>query len=316
MGSRILSILVTVLFIGAAAWLLHEGREQLPAAEQIRWVFVAPLLLCASAYALFQGFLLRDVLKPDRIDLGFHEHFGCSVVTTLWNYIFPFSGFAFRGLYLKKVHALDYSRFIGSTSALFMVEIAVFSGLGLLCIALVGFAQLATGYITLLVLGGAFAGSLCIGFIRIPARVLRGSIGNKVGVVLDAVHGLLGRPAVLLATTGWTFGIFAAYAAMYYFSGQLIGIQLPVLATGVFSALTDLALLFRIAPAAAGTFDVSVMYVAAEFGLNLTQGLLLAFMVRLSQLALAFTAGVWFHFSLMKRMSMKSASPAAAGESV
>lgn len=301
--SRIISVVVTLLFVGAAVWLIREGREYIPSPDQIRWIFALPLILAASAYTLFQGLLLRDILRPEGIKLSASEHFGCSVVTTLWNYIFPFSGFAFRGLYLKRVHALEYARFIGSTSALFIVEIAVFSGLGLLSIAFMGFSLLETGYVTLTVLGGAFLGSLLISVLRIRVPTFLGGVGRKVSTVLDAVRDLLGRPSILLATVGWTAAIFLAYAAMYYFSGQLIGMDLPLLATGVFSALTDLALLFRIAPAAAGTYDASVMYVATEFGLNLTQGLLLAFLVRLSQLALAFTAGVWFHFALSRRMA-------------
>lgn len=315
MVSRLVALLVTVLFAAAAVWLFQEGREHIPSADEIRWLFVPPLLAAAAAYALFQGLLLRDILKPDGINLQMSEHFGCSVVTTLWNYIFPFSGFAFRGLYLKKVHAFDYARFIGSTSALFIVEIAVFSGLGLLSIALTGFAELETGYVSLLILGGAFVCTAFIAVVRIRVPAMFGSIGAKIRTVLDAIHDLLKHPAVLLSTMGWTVAIFIAYAAMFCFSGQVIGIEVSVLASGLFSALTDLALLFRIAPAAAGTFDASVMYVATEFGMNLTQGLLLAFMVRLSQLAMAFTAGVWFHFALTRRMSAISESATEAGES-
>jgi len=303
MRSRVISIVVTVLFIVAAVWLIREGREHVPSPDQIRWIFAFPLILAAGAYTLFQGLLLRDILRPEGINLSTAEHFGCSAVTTLWNYIFPFSGFAFRGLYLKRVHALEYARFIGSTSALFIVEIAVFSGLGLLSIAILGFSFLQTGYVTVSVLGGAFLGSLLISVLRIRVPTFLGGIGQKISTVLGAVRDLLGRPSILLATVGWTAAIFLAYASMYYFSGQLIGMELPLLATGVFSALTDLALLFRVAPAAAGTYDASVMYVATEFGLNLTQGLLLAFLVRLSQLAIAFTVGVWFHFALSRRMA-------------
>ena len=311
MYRRLLSIVVTLLFVGAAAWLISEGREHVPSPDQIRWAFLLPLALATVGYAVCQGFLLRDILVPDGLNLSFREHFGCSVVTTLWNYIFPFSGFAFRGIYLKKTHGLEYARFIGSTSALFIVEIAVFSGLGLLCIAVLGFSVLADGFLTLLVLGGAFLGSVFISLVRVPLPGFLGRFGEKIRTVLTAVHGLMRNGRVLLATMAWTGAIFVAYAAMYYFSGKLIGIELPVLATGVFAALTDLALLFRIAPAAAGTYDASVMYAAMEFGLNLTQGLLLAFLVRLSQLVLAFTAGVWFHFALSARMSRAGQ---AAGE--
>ena len=73
---------------------------------------LCPLILAASAYTLFQGLLLRDILRPEGINLSISEHFGCSAVTTLWNYIFPFSGFAFRGIYLKKVHDLDAKYYI------------------------------------------------------------------------------------------------------------------------------------------------------------------------------------------------------------
>lgn len=311
MTSRTISIAVTVLFIGAAVWLIHEGRAYVPSFDQIAWPYVVPLVVAALAYALFQGFLLRDILLPDGIALRSYEHFGCSVVTTLWNYIFPFSGFAFRGLYLKRVHDMDYSRFIGSTSALFIVEILVFSGLGLLCIGLIGFSILETGYVTVSVLIGAFLVSLVVCLLRIRVPGFLGGLGRRVDVVLRGIHGLLAKPPVFLAAAGWTTAIFIAYAAMYFFAARMIGIDLPVLATGVFSALTDLALLFRIAPAAAGTYDASVMYVATEFGLNLTQGLLLAFMVRLSQLVVAFTAGVWFHFALSRRM-MATATGGAA----
>jgi len=303
MLSRWLSILFTLLFVAAAAWLVHEGREFVPSLSQIKWGYGVPLVCAALAYAVFQGFLLRDILQPERIALTASEHFGCSVVTTLWNYIFPFSGFAFRGLYLKRIHGFEYARFIGSTSALFIVEIFVFSALGLLCMALLGFAMLEQGYVTLTVLGGAFAGSLFICIFRIRVPVFLGAIGRKVEGVLDAVYTLLARPAVFFRAVGWTAAIFVAYALMYWFSAAMMDLELPVLATGVFSALTDLALLFRIAPAAAGTYDASVMLVAAEFGFNLTQGLLLAFLVRLSQLSVAFTAGVWFHFVLSRRMA-------------
>lgn len=310
-SSRLVSVAVTVLFIGAAAWLIREGQAYVPSVDQIAWVHVGPLVLAALAYAVFQGLLLRDILVPDGIALRYPEHFGCSVVTTLWNYIFPFSGFAFRGIYLRKVHDMDYTRFIGSTSALFIAEILVFSGLGLLCIGLIGFSMLETGYVTLAVLGVAFLASLVVCLFRIRVPGFLGTPGRKVDGVLQGIHGLLAKPAVFLVAAGWTSAIFVSYAAMYFFAARMIGLDLPSLASGVFSAITDLALLFRIAPAAAGTFDASVMYVGTEFGLNLTQGLLLAFMVRLSQLVVAFTAGVWFHFALSRRMAAKAAGGAA-----
>lgn len=300
--TRQIGVAITVVVVAAIVFVLWRSRSQLPTTDEVRWSSVPYLLIAAGGYVYFQGLLLRDVLAPTGVKLRASEWLGCSTVTMMWNYALPFAGLAFRAVYLSRVHRLALADFVAATSALYLAEFLVFSLLGLVGVWLMMLDGTAPDAAILLLLVAVSAGSLAVTVLRIPMPAFRNRLLRKAADVVTAWYRLRAHPHAFGLVLLWTAVVFGCYAALYLFGAAALGLSLSIGGSAVLSAVTDLALFVRVAPAAAGTYEVSVVYVLREFGMTLAQGLLIALIVRLSQICVLFTAGPWFSALLSRRV--------------
>ena len=71
------------------------------------------------------------------IDLHFFEYFSISIITSIGNIFLPMKGGAgFRAVYLKSRYDFDYSYFLSSLAANYLVVFGVSSAVALGCLAL------------------------------------------------------------------------------------------------------------------------------------------------------------------------------------
>ncbi len=272
-------------------------------------VSAAAFVLCSFVFLATQGMILREVVKPFGIALGQVEAFGILAATFFANYVLPFVGVGLRGAYLYRRHGLTVGHYLSTSVAILIVELVVyFTGAvaALVAMSLAGIA------VNPLIYGLCVLGLLgCVLVFVTPMWVVPPQFGLrgfavKVRAGIDSVFA---DHRVLAWTVVHTVAEYLAFVGMFGVALHLLGLQVPVASWFVTASLTDLAFLFRLAPAAAGTFEAAVYYGLATYGPTLTDALIVSLIVRLALAVVFLPAGGVFFWSMFRGVVGPAAGP-------
>jgi uncharacterized membrane protein YbhN (UPF0104 family) len=261
------------------------------------------LLLLTSFISMgVNGLFLREFTSKFGIDLTILEWFGLSVVTTMGNYITPFSGgMLVRATYLKRKYAFPYSKFMSMLAANYLV---IFWMIGI--VGTVILIKWVNDISSIYVLLGFFMTIVCVISIilLVPSIKLAGG-GWLAGHINEALNGwdMIRKDGRLLST-------IVAYAAInmmtnglsFWIAYNALGATVPFKSAFLVSLFVSFSLLINITPGNLGVQEVIVGLSSGLLGIGAGLGLVAALLVRASAMLIAFSLGPIFSVSLTRKL--------------
>jgi len=303
-GRNILVSLTTIAIFLIICIYINSQRELLVYISNISPYRLIILVFLIMLFQMVNGLILKDIAHLFDIRLSAREWLGLPFVTSLWNYITPFSGgMAARASYLKYRHDFAYARFISVLAATYVLffGIACITGVSILLISNIGddyFLHLFLFFISILV--------AVIFVALIPLGRLRGN-NRYIEAFNHALEGwdMIRNDYMLLAR-------LALYSlASIVVNGVTFWMALTTLSDRVFSfsgvflisILSCFTLLVRITPGNFGISEGVVGLCSGMIGIGTGIGLMTALLIRAVSLIPIVLLGVVFSIVFTKELS-------------
>ncbi len=280
------------VFLACALFLYSYVRNNLADFTKISEISLPYVLLIGCvclAMLVVNGFFLKVLTISFGIDLHFFEYFSISIITSIGNIFLPMKGGAgFRAVYLKSRYNFDYSYFLSSLAANYLVVFGVTSAAALGFLALFYFDSGVFSFPAAMVFLAVGAGTAWAAFF--PPHTLEwipfGWARERANQVLSGWHIMRkSRKTVMdlcyltalnlcLASAG-TWLEFAAFHMKDPYGNGIGFVQ-----AAIFTAIGTLSFLVSITPAALGIKESLLMFSSRFLGIAPSQALAVSLLDR------------------------------------
>lgn len=298
--------LVTAVVIFTLVVVIFVYWQQQPELQDAlaNLTLMSAFLLTLTRLGIFamNGLFLREFAYKFGVKLTFSEWFGLSAITTMGNYLTPFSGgLLIRASYLKKRHQLPYSQFTTLLASNYLVMFWLIGVMGLLTLWLMGSMWQQYWPIALLFSGITVGISLVF---LIPDWRL--TWDNRLSRFLNTLlegwsqvrhdYWLLFR--LLFLTLLTVFLITLSFWLAYWSLGHTISFMAALL-LGLVAAFS---IFINLTPGGLGVQEAMVALSSDLLGAGSGLGLLAVLLIRAVTVICAFTLGLLFSFILGERI--------------
>ena len=285
------SNVLTALFIGILVWYFFNNQDSLYELKNIPlWAILA--LIVSKAVRIFaSGFFTLYTLRAFGKKISIKETNNLSLLTAIGNFFGPVLGGAgIRAVYLKKYHEFNYSSFISTLYAYYLVSFLANSFFGLVLMAYLISSQgyiKGTTIITLVFLGIFLA---YFGMIVIPEKYLR-KIVHKIKILPPRLRNISN-----LVINGWgimrtnkrlltelsllNLVTFLISAITTYVLFLIFADQFTMVSVLMYTLLSTLALLINFTPGAIGIKEAIFIFSSGLMMLSTDQILQMAIVDR------------------------------------
>jgi uncharacterized protein (TIRG00374 family) len=297
-------------------------REDLRALVSIRIYFILLIALAQLISIVLNGVFLKILLNGFNILLRFFEYVSLSAVSSFSNMIFPFGGgFGVKVLYLKVLYGLEFAKFVGITSGLYIIIFCVISISGLLL--LVDKWNTPFGMVLCIFLSSVTA--MTIIAICLPSWICRhinfGFLGPSIRKMLEGVQNISRSKSELIRAFALVFCnvivfCFATYIEFTALGSKTsAGVPVSFWDSALLSVVGSFALLVSITPAGLGVRESISIVIGSCIGISDGQVLAVCLLDRaVNFVVLAGTAGIGYLVLQARMRSAKSASDVIESE--
>lgn len=295
---NIASIALTCVFGLLLFYFIRKNWADFASVQFISVKYLIILGILGLINLIFQGLSLYITVKPFGIHLKWKEWLGITTWTLLGNYVFPFGGLGFRAAYLKKVYKFDYTHFISTLAALYIIQFLIYSVAGLIGLF---FIYISMGTLDFKVIA-LFAAVMIACFIFIFFSPNLPTYNNKIYQrflgVINSFYSVKKNRALMLELTWLNIVSFILTALIFYFSYRALHFDISFYNVLTVSALSAYMLLIRITPASFGIYEGIIVYSTTMLGLTIANGLVVAAITRLVSLVWILILGPFFGYIL------------------
>jgi uncharacterized membrane protein YbhN (UPF0104 family) len=296
-----LIVVLAIVITGIILFLImnpHFFRPFLNITLTHAFLLIITNFICTSINGLF----LREFTSKFGIDLTILEWFGLSVVTTMGNYITPFSGgMLVRATYLKRKHAFPYSKFMSMLAANYLVIFWMIGIVGTV-ILIKRVSDISSIYVLLVF----FITIVCIiSMLLLVPSIKLVERSWLTGYINEALNGwdMIRKDGRLLST----IVVYAAINMMtnglsFWIAYNALGTAVPFTSAFLVSLFVSFSLLINITPGNLGVQEVIVSLSSGLLGIGAGLGLVAALLVRASAMLIAFSLGPLFSVFLARKL--------------
>lgn len=301
MLKRRLSLIILIVIIFVLGAYVYRHAHEFTIISQINPLFLLPLFLCVFSIMLFNGLLTKLFVSLFGTKLTPKEWFGLAAITAMGNYLVPFrGGAASKALYLKKKHNFPYTTFLATFSAYYLLVFSVGSVLGLLTLTLLHLTHQLTDwrlFLFFLIVGLAIWGAL-----RFSDYIPQGDsrFFKRWRNLNQGWQHIKGNKAFLVKIVSIIFLLYMAGSLQFYYVYRAISHEIPYLAALFIAILTSFSLFISITPGNLGVQESVIAIISKLLGLGFNEGLLVAGLLRVVLIGVAFTFGPIFSYILTK----------------
>lgn len=230
---------------------------------------ISALLLFIVLFKYINGLVNTALYQILGAPIPISDGFWLSAVATLANLLPISGGIISKGIYLKQVHKLSYTRFLSATLALFFMFV---SANGIIGLFIIFYWQIAQGFTTPLPLTLGFAGmaaSLIVFLLPIERMRKINLIGNRIEKTLDGWKIIKQTPRAVIRLTALQTGLVLLLAIRYWVSFQMVSQKITFGQTILFSSASVLTQIVSIAPGGLGVREGIVAAVAGALGFDI-----------------------------------------------
>jgi uncharacterized membrane protein YbhN (UPF0104 family) len=311
---RFWSIVVLVLVLVGIALYLSSQPELLAALENmspeaVLWLVVLRLLFLGT-----NGLFLRDSARKFGVRLVPREWFGLSIVTTMGNYIAPFSGgMIARAAYLKRRHAFPYAQFVALLTSYYLVSFWVIGVVGIAALSTLGTAL--RFYWQVLVFFAAVVVSISA-LVAFPSVTLPWSnrLAQLVSTSLQGWALVKKDMPLLTRLMAFAFANIVWNGLSFWVAYGALGSPVSFRGALLVGLLAAFSILLNVTPGNLGVQEAVVSLSSELLGMGVGQGLLVALLIRAATLILVFALGPLFSLLLTRELGADPSDGTPDGE--
>jgi uncharacterized membrane protein YbhN (UPF0104 family) len=265
---------------------------------------LAGLVATRVLFHVTNGLTLRGVAAKFGTVLTAREWFGLPFVTSLGNYITPFSGgMIARASYLKYRHRFPYARFAAVIGASSLILLWVAGMAGILALVL-SLERSATFWRVLFFFGAVVLGISTVAILpsaRLPGT---GRVSAAINRSLDGWDSRKGDPPLLATLALYALANIALQGVSFWLAFvALHGAPVPAGRVFLISLFSSLLMLVRVTPGNLGVFEGVVSLSSGMLGVGAGPGLMASLLVRAASLIPIFTLGPVFSLALTRDLT-------------
>ena len=287
-----------------AGWILFRSVDVGAALDVLRRA--SPLVVALMAGSTFidvatRGARWRTLLAPIR-PLPFRRVIGYTYVGYLANNVLPARlGELVRSHALGQGEGISRPTVLGTVVVERVVDTIIVVALAAVAVVALGIGgMLATG----VVLGAGFVGLLVVGLLvaslshrlpgasRVTAMAERYPRAHELGRRLREGLSVIRHPRALLGALAFSAAAWAASIATFVLAGAAIGVELTPLQGALLSSGVALATIVPSGPGYLGTFELTAVGIATQFGVHPDSAFALALLAHAMILAVTSVGGV------------------------
>lgn len=307
------SNILTFLFLGVLAWYFFNNQDSLSELKNVPFWAILALIISKAVRIFASGFFTLYTLRAFGKKISIRETNNLSLLTAIGNFFGPILGGAgIRAVYLKKHYDFNYSSFISTLYAYYLVSFLANSFFGLILMVYLissqGFVK-GTAFISLIFLGIFLA---CLAMIIIPEKYLRNIIHsikiipprlrNISNLVIDGWGVMRTNKKLLVELSLLNLATFLISATTTYVLFLIFADQFTMVSILMYTLLSTLALLINFTPGAIGIKEAIFIFSSGLITLSTDQILQMAIVDRATTFILL---GILF---LLSKLSPKKYS--------
>ena len=296
------SLILVLAFVAWGAVYLYQHPENLTALGNISAGSLVTLAWLALLKLAAMGTFTWINLDALGIRLGFGEWYGLAAMTAMGNYLIAFrGGAAIRGVYLKSRYNFPYSLFLSTVASLYLLTFPTNAFLGLLALAgvyrWVGISQPALALFLLACIIGPLGFLILIRW----APRFSGRWASKLNPMIEGWKVLTAKPATVVKLILASVFNSLVTVLMIHFSFHALGVELPLVQSGVLGILYLISAMVPITPAGMGFAEATLVLASGALGLDSTLNILAAGLNRSAMLVVSLLLGPIFTLILSRR---------------
>lgn len=297
------SLVALVLVVAAIAFYLNSQRQLLTAFQNVSLSAIIYLIILRLLFLATNGLFLREFVSKFDVRLSPKEWFGLSAVTTMGNYITPFSGgLIARATYLKYRYAFPYAQFATVLASSYLVTFWVVGVVGVLALlTFVGaaqfFWQMALLFATVIVAISAL--------VMLPSAKLpwNNRLARIVNVSLEGWALVKNDRSLLLKLIAYSLVNISLNGLSFWVAYQSLGSPISFAAALLVGLLAVFSILINVTPGNLGIQESVISLSSGLLGAGVGQGLLVGLLIRAATVVSAFTLGPIFSFLLTRELT-------------
>ena len=287
-----------------AAWILLSSVDVAAALDVLAQANIALGGLMVVSVALdvaARGARWRALLAPIQ-PIAYRRVLGYTYIGYLANNVLPARlGELVRSHALGEREGLSRTTVLGTVVVERIVDTVIVVGLAALAVVVLGIGGVLS---TAVVLGAGFVGLLVVGLLlaiqshRLPGAERVAALAGRVPRALDLARRLrdglqvVGRPRTLATALVYSAAAWAFSIATFLIGGRAIGIELTPAQAALLSSGVALATIVPSGPGYLGTFELTAVGIATQFGIARDPAFAMALLVHAMILLVTTVGGV------------------------
>ncbi len=304
-----LTLLIFIAALLGIALYLNANPDLIGLLANISWWQAFLLILLRLLFLGLNGYFLKIFARLFNIHLAVWEWFGLAFVTTMGNYLTPFSGgMLVRATYLKVRHAFPYAQFVSLLAASYLLTFWVAGVLGL--VAAIQLDAAASGASLLLTFFAVLVTAVTVIFF-LPTFKLSGQwrVINIANEMLAGWGKIRTDFALLLRLGGINLAGMLLNGLAFWLAFQALAISVSFPKALLISLSAVFSVVLTITPGNLGIREAIIGLTGGLIGIEVGEGLIVALLIRASTLVSAFTLGPLFSYRLTRELQMAETHP-------
>ncbi|MDX9738974.1 MAG: lysylphosphatidylglycerol synthase transmembrane domain-containing protein [Candidatus Dojkabacteria bacterium] len=288
MKKNILSITLTITVLLLFGIYLYSNPQILIILKDISPIFLLIIMALFLLLFLLEGIFIKVTLDIFDKHIDLKEAYYLSTVSRIGNYLLPMrAGAIFRATYLKNKYQFEYSKFLSTLYAYYILLFLLNSILALLVLlfkylSLSIFYPVITVFFIVLLLGTLF---VILFRKKIPTREGKGLKYINKGVkvfnkFLTSWDMIVKRKKLFLSLLLLTMGNILINGVIFYVEFLSLKIDINILDIVLYTCLSGVSLLVSITPGSLGLREAIFLFTSESIGLSQDQIMQLAFLDR------------------------------------
>lgn len=300
---QVLSVLVFLAVTCIIVLYLKSNDDLLRPILNISFVNALWLIALTVMLISMNGLFLKTFATKFGIDLHFLEWFGLAMITTMGNYLTPFSGgLVARATYLKHRHAFPYAKFITLITANYLVVFWVIGMTGVLTMIIFYNSSRFFWQITLLFasLITVISGLVVVRRVKMPGN---NRLTKLINTALDGWDLIKNDKSLLVKLIIFSFINIILNGFLFLVAYNATGCTVHFTTVFLVSLLSAFSLFVKITPGNFGIQEAIISLSSEMVGAGAGMGLLVSLLIRAALLIPAFTLGPIFSFLLTRKLT-------------
>lgn len=275
MKKNIISILLTTLVLILFGIYLYKNPQILLSLQEINpWNLVLISILFLLIFFI-EALFIKLTLNAFDKDIDKKESYFLSTVSRIGNYLLPMrAGAVFRALYLKKIHNFEYSKFLSTLYAYYILLFLIYSILALISLGIkyintsIYFPIVTLFFVLLLI-----ATVLIIIFSRIKIKDnYKNKLVKKAIIVINKFilswDNIVKKRKIFFNLILLTTGNILLNWLIYILEFSSINIHVNILDTLLYTCISGVSLLVSITPGSLGLREAMFLFTSDSIGLK------------------------------------------------